>query len=139
MVALRRGFLPLPCRLAKERKYASRLYGAGGPEEEGEYSVTDELSLAELENELCEALPDRTLLCHRRSRNLSFVRRHHHHFNGGENFERGRDFGFFGGVSNFNSTNQSIFNPQTAIGFGGGGITQVGGNTNFNNSTQFGF
>ncbi len=103
--------------------------------------MTDELSLAELENELCEALPARTLMCHRRSSSMmSFKkmrRSHRRNMSFGENFSRGRGFGF-GSVSNFNSTNQSIFNPQTAIGFGGGGISQVGGNSNFNSNFQFG-
>lgn len=127
--------------------------------EEGDSSVSDELSIAELDSQHCVELPTRNQMRHHR-----FMRRRSfRHFSscgcscgGGFNtfgFNRGFDRGFnggfggfgfnrgfggfggFGGASNFNSTFQSNFNPQ--FGFGGGNISSF--NSNFNNSNQFAF
>lgn len=72
-----------------------------------------DLSAAELDAEVVAELPTRTLM-----RNLGRRRR--------------------GGVSNYNSAHQTIYNSQVAVGFGNGTISQVGNNTNTNSSIQFG-
>jgi len=111
--------------------------------------------MAELDGEVCAELPTRNLLSGRKShsrrfRRVKFFRSHNNcDFNRGFGEERfdngfGGGIGFggsigFGGVSNFNATSQSIFNPQTAVAFGGGGIAQIGANRNINSSVQFGF
>ncbi len=98
--------------------------------------MTYELSLAELENELAFALPERSLMSHRRR-----SRRRH----GGTSAAANN-----GSVANANSTEQIIFNPQIAIvtgvngGLFGAGqnnralIAQFGLNRNTNTNTQFG-
>jgi len=79
----------------------------------------DGLGVEELAAEMTVELPERPLMRHHRR----LVR---HHGNG------------FGGVSNVNVTSQHISNGQFALGFGGGSITQIGGNTNYNSNVQFG-
>jgi hypothetical protein len=78
-----------------------------------------ELSLDELLAEGGSELPERALMRHRR--------RH-----GGASASA-----FGGSVANSNSTDQSISNPQIAIG-NGGPVTQVGNNTNSNTTSQSG-
>jgi len=116
--------------------------------------VTDELSFADLEGELCAALPTRNLMGRRKFR---FFRRSFKKFNNcdcgcnrgfgeeGFGFNRGfndfnRGFGDFGGTSAFasfgsaanaNSTFQSNINPQ--FSFGGGFISSNNENENFTN------
>ncbi len=117
--------------------------------------MTNELSLAELESELCAELPTRNLM---RRRRLRFFKRSfrfsHERFErcdcerfGGErfnNFGGGGEFfggggGFFGGSAfASNETFQSNFNPQVLVnnGFSGGGSISSF-NSNFNATSQF--
>ncbi len=143
------------------------LWRPGAPEEEGDNSVTDELSLADLEGELCAELPTRNLMGRRRVRffrkfrsfrsfsrcdcNGEFGEERFNRFDG-FGFNRGFDgFGGFGGTSAFasfgsaanaNSTFQSNFNPQISIG-GFGGISSFNENENFTSQVaapiSFGF
>lgn len=84
-------------------------------------TTTAELSMSELEAELCEALPARTML-----------RRHHHrlrHHSGAS--------ASFGSAVNSNRTTQINFNPQIVVGSGGsGGIHVSSYNVNNNTNTQ---
>jgi hypothetical protein len=121
------------------------------------------LSLAELDAEQAVELPMRQLMRFHRSR-VFFRRSRFVRFNRFDNFNRFNRFnglgfnrfnrfnglGFnrfggtgafasFGSVANANSTFQSNFNPQIAIGgFGGGGARISSFNSNFNNTSQFG-
>jgi len=107
--------------------------------------VHDELSLAELEGELCAELPTRNLM---RRRKVRFIKKSFHRFHSCGGFSR-FDHGFsrfddgfggtsafaaFGSAANANSTFQSNFNPQ--IGIGGFGSIESN-NTNFNVTRQF--
>jgi hypothetical protein len=136
----------------------SWLWRPGATEKKGDNSVSDELSLAELEGELCVELPTKNLMRHHRMAFRKFHRvsvKHVHHFNrcdgGGNEFDGGFNSGFgggfnsgfggarafasFGSAANANSTFQSNFNPQFA--FGGGGISISSHNSNFNATSQF--
>lgn len=108
------------------------------------HAASGELSVAELDAEVAEVIPQRLLMRHHRS----FFRHSHrfnqfNRFNRVNHFNRFNTFGFnrfgSGRVSNFNSTSQFISNPQVAVNIGGGHISQFGGNTNFNSNVQFGF
>jgi hypothetical protein len=125
------------------------LWRPGAPEEEGDISVHDELSLAELEGELCAELPTRNLM---RRRKVHFIKKSFHRFHscggfssfGHERFSRFDDgfsrfggtsaFASFGSAANANSTFQSNFNPQIGIG-GFGSISSF--NQNINSTRQF--
>lgn len=94
-----------------------------------------ELSLGELEGELCAELPQRNLM-RRRCRC-----RHHYnnrgYFGGGYYGGNGGAFASFGSAANSNSTYQVNFNPQIAINNGiAGGIGIDSHNVNSNTSTQ---
>ena len=112
-----------------------------------------ELSLAELEGELCAELPTRNMMRRKRSH---FIKKSFHRFNAcdcrcsgdfstfgrfddgfgrfDDGFSRASAFAAFGSAANANATFQSNFNPQIAIG-GGGSISSF--NSNFNATSQF--
>lgn len=98
-----------------------------------------EMSLSELEGELCAELPQRNLM-RRRCR----CRRHYYNrgyygggYGNGYYGGNGGAFASFGSAANSNSTYQVNFNPQIAINNGNaGGISIDSHNVNSNVSNQ---
>lgn len=88
--------------------------------------LSQELSQSELEAELCEVLPQRTLM-----------RRHHHRLVRHHRMGAFARFGSFGSAVNSNRTTQINFNPQIVVGTGGsGGINVSSFNVNNNSNVQ---
>ncbi len=90
--------------------------------------MSHELSMTELEGELCADLPERNMM--RRGR---WGWRHRHSFGA-----RSSAFASFGSAANSNATEQVNFNPQIVInnGFVGGAGIHVSSHNENNNFTN---